>query len=108
MVSAMSYISADVASFLSLFQAYLIHIINYSGLDISSPLASGSKLIIMQIVLARYNDKDNDNSNAGFHRILLIKAKGLLVIFVLWAVRVGRSALCYLIENYFPCTCGQL
>jgi hypothetical protein len=109
MVSTMSYISADVANqFFSLLQACLIHIIYYNGLDIPSlPLASGSKLIILQIILSRYDDKGNDNYNVGFNRILLIRAKGLLGIFALLAERLARSAVCFWTESYLPCICCQ-
>jgi hypothetical protein len=48
-----------------------------------SPLASASKLIMLQIVLSGYHDKDNDKYKVGFDRILLNKAKGFLGILAI-------------------------
>jgi hypothetical protein len=62
---------------------------------------------MLQIVLSRHLDKDNDKYTVGFDRILLNKPKGFLGIFALLAVRVGRSAVRFLIENCFPCICCQ-
>jgi TM2 domain-containing membrane protein YozV len=56
MVSTMSYISLDVAHFLSLFQVCLVHIINYNGLDIPPPPPpTNGPQIMMPIVVSRYD-----------------------------------------------------